>query len=634
MAPIKFTRVVSFSSEDPNQPTENLIKDGVYRKWRCKSAGEQKAWVEFQLEKTSFISAVDIGNHGSAFIEILVGRSGCSDEDYKVLLNSASFMTPQECRNETNLQRVRIFKHQDLNKATQAEKWDRVRVVCTQPFNKQLQYGISFLTVHAPEEESANKTNNNASVKAANSIDLGMFKLRSEESIVDPIKQGSLFSRFKSSISTSPSTQPGAIRAASQSLASAALAQSEKEALTILRHSPNKDGSRPDIKLTDKLKTLQTRSPTVSKTPTAAKVDQHSPLPSRKQVESDRPRPVAPPITPPAKKSLSKKMQESKPRHSPLHESKRVEGPVKRKTPPPSPSVDTQRLAKKQRTTKPFNRLLEGVVVVLSGFQNPLRGQLRDKLLALGATYKPEWNASCTHLICAFYNTPKFIEVKGKGKIVTKNWVQDCFDKRKRLPWRRYCLDKNDRGEESEEEIWEGEDQGPTCPTPTPQTSKAATVVPQSPTVAASCKPTTVVASPKTSVVKDEEEEDYGGSTEVDEVDTEDEIDMIKKKIKEQQQTLEDSNIYANLNFYLGKDLSEEVKEDLTLYIKECQGKLVPKIKSKVSHFISDDPDDDSVAKALSKNQDMKIVKSDWIRTCRKNNKLVALDEFLVQQTK
>jgi hypothetical protein len=36
-----------------------------------------------------------------------------------------------------------------------------------------------------------------------------------------------------------------------------------------------------------------------------------------------------------------------------------------------------------------------------------------------------------------------------------------------------------------------------------------------------------VVASPKTSVVKDEEEEeDYGGSTEVDEVDTEDEIDM------------------------------------------------------------------------------------------------------------
>ncbi len=87
-----------------------------------------------------------------------------------------------------------------------------------------------------------------------------------------------------------------------------------------------------------------------------------------------------------------------------------------------------------------------------------------------------------------------------------------------------YCLDKNDRGEESEEEIWEGEDQGPICPTPTANTSnKAATVVPQS--AIASSKPTTVVASSKTSDVKDEEE-DYGGSTEVDEVDTEDEIEM------------------------------------------------------------------------------------------------------------
>ena len=65
-------------------------------------------------------------------------------------------MTPQECRNETNLQRVRIFKCHDLNKVTLSEKWDRVRVVCTQPFNRQLQYGISFIAVHGPEEEVAN----------------------------------------------------------------------------------------------------------------------------------------------------------------------------------------------------------------------------------------------------------------------------------------------------------------------------------------------------------------------------------------------------------------------------------------------------------------------------------------------
>ena len=43
-------------------------------------------------------------------------------------------------------------------------------------------------------------------------------------------------------------------------------------------------------------------------------------------------------------------------------------------------------MVKKVKRTKtlPFGRLLEGVVAVLSGFQNPLRGQLRDRLLAMG----------------------------------------------------------------------------------------------------------------------------------------------------------------------------------------------------------------------------------------------------------
>jgi hypothetical protein len=90
--------------------------------------------------------------------------------------------------------------------------------------------------------------------------------------------------------------------------------------------------------LTDKLKTLQSRSPTVSKTH-VAKAEEHSPLPSRKQVESDRPRQPVPPA-PPAKKSLNKKIEESKQTRTPLHESKTEKGPIKRKTPPPSFSVD------------------------------------------------------------------------------------------------------------------------------------------------------------------------------------------------------------------------------------------------------------------------------------------------------
>lgn len=44
--------------------------------------------------------------------------------------------------------------------------------------------------------------------------------------------------------------------------------------------------------------------------------------------------------------------------------------------------------------------------------------------------------------------------MKGVGKIVTKRWIEACFSEQKKLPWRRYALDSDDRNEpESEGEI-------------------------------------------------------------------------------------------------------------------------------------------------------------------------------------
>lgn len=48
---------------------------------------------------------------------------------------------------------------------------------------------------------------------------------------------------------------------------------------------------------------------------------------------------------------------------------------------------------------KPFNRLLEGVVLVISGYQNPLRGELRNKAMSMGSKYKADWDNNCTHLM-------------------------------------------------------------------------------------------------------------------------------------------------------------------------------------------------------------------------------------------
>ncbi|XP_075586320.1 DNA repair protein XRCC1 isoform X2 [Dermatophagoides farinae] len=96
-----------------------------------------------------------------------------------------------------------------------------------------------------------------------------------------------------------------------------------------------------------------------------------------------------------------------------------------------------------KKIKKPFEKLFDNVVFVLSGYQNPIRMELKQKALAMGAHYKPEWNSNCTHLICAFENTPKYRQVNHLGgKIVREQWINDSYDQRKRLSWRNYLLGK------------------------------------------------------------------------------------------------------------------------------------------------------------------------------------------------
>ena len=71
---------------------------------------------------------------------------------------------------------------------------------------------------------------------------------------------------------------------------------------------------------------------------------------------------------------------------------------------------------------KPFHQLMDNVVFTISGFQNPLRGEIRQKAIDMGARYRGDWDSTCTHLVCAFVNTPKFNQVKGKGKIIKVNY--------------------------------------------------------------------------------------------------------------------------------------------------------------------------------------------------------------------
>ena len=74
----------------------------------------------------------------------------------QVLLVASSLMTPADARSNTNLQKVRLFNSDALSKSALEEKWDRAKVVCTQPFNKSQPYGLSFISFITDDEKEKN----------------------------------------------------------------------------------------------------------------------------------------------------------------------------------------------------------------------------------------------------------------------------------------------------------------------------------------------------------------------------------------------------------------------------------------------------------------------------------------------
>ncbi|XP_067084731.1 short transient receptor potential channel 2 [Osmerus mordax] len=157
MAPVKIKHVVSFTSQDPKSTVGNLFgEDAGTRSWLCNPqdhSGVLKA--ELQLEHITCIRYIDVGNCGSAFIQIDVGRSSWSqDHPYTTLLPTTTLMSPAESRQGSVRTGVRMFKKGDFLSESAEDSWDRVRVTCSQPFNRRSQFGLSFLRIRNAQGEN------------------------------------------------------------------------------------------------------------------------------------------------------------------------------------------------------------------------------------------------------------------------------------------------------------------------------------------------------------------------------------------------------------------------------------------------------------------------------------------------
>uniref|UniRef100_A0A8C9SG09 DNA repair protein XRCC1 n=1 Tax=Scleropages formosus TaxID=113540 RepID=A0A8C9SG09_SCLFO len=385
MPEIKLKHVVSCSSEDSTHKAENLLSSDTYRKWKSARPGEKQTSVILQFEKEEQVHSIDIGNDGSAFVEVLVGHStSVKDQDYEVLLVTSSFMSPSESRNGTNTNRVRFFGPNQLVKATAQEKWDRVKIVCTQPYSKSIAYGIAFVKFHSPPDD--NEPPSKTSPKLTK---LGQFRVKEE------------------TVSTGSTLQPGSLFFNRESVSKA---------------SASPKVSPPNEKLSYAAAALQSSSPShytpASSSTQLAPVLQCSPLLSSPLICLIL-------FIPP---SFA---------FSPASAVQKTHGPNKRESrvkPEPKPKA-------KSTEAVPMDQILEGVVFVLSGFQNPFRGELRDKALAMGAKYRPDWTPDATHLICAFANTPKYSQVKASGGIIVrKEWVLDSWYLLQPEPYSFFCI--------------------------------------------------------------------------------------------------------------------------------------------------------------------------------------------------
>lgn len=163
---VRIIDVIRCSSEDPYNPASNLLrKSADNKKWICaKTNKSDSVEIEFQLEKAVCISFIDLGNYGSHSANILVSHSMRCQEEFVTLIPMFNFMSVQESKQGINKTKVMMFKKINMMADVKEKAWDRVKIVCRQPYAIGKQFGLSFLCIKTNEvslQSEKQEVNNN-----------------------------------------------------------------------------------------------------------------------------------------------------------------------------------------------------------------------------------------------------------------------------------------------------------------------------------------------------------------------------------------------------------------------------------------------------------------------------------------
>ncbi|XP_027766422.1 DNA repair protein XRCC1-like, partial [Empidonax traillii] len=293
--------------------------------------------------------------------------------------------------------------------------------------------------------------------------------------------------------------------------------------------------------------------------------------------------------------------------------------PHKQPKPPRSPRASGTPQAPPGPPQSPGGPVLGGVVLVLSGFQNPLRGQIRAAAVALGAQYRPDWTPDSTHLVCAFPRTPKATQARQLGGVVVgPDWIWDCQREQRRLPCGPYLLDGSaSSGSEEEEE--EPEDAPPPPrPRPSPNAKKMAGAPPAPP------PPATAPATPPESSDSDsqsEEDDPYGGSTEEN---SEEEEEGPEEPIPPLPDFFEDKT------FFLHGEFPEGEGRRLRRLVIAFGGTLSPSLDDSVTHVVTAQDWDPALEEALELRPSLTFVRPHWLELCGERQRPLPAAPFTI----
>lgn len=151
---MKLTDVAYFSSEHPKNSVKNLLAGTG--KWTTPANAKLDILeAEFCLPSQSKITGIDVGNYWSASLEVLVGLSEWPQSRREVLLSEHIFMNRIDCSVGDNKQTMMFFREEKFHKEVMSKKWDRVKVVCKQPFkfNNEV-FGLGMFVIHGCIGES------------------------------------------------------------------------------------------------------------------------------------------------------------------------------------------------------------------------------------------------------------------------------------------------------------------------------------------------------------------------------------------------------------------------------------------------------------------------------------------------